>query len=181
MSNAKSHKPRQKRAITPQYLNNVAEYYLGRYAATAHSLEQVLLRRLYRNQAQKDAAALAMVGQIVQKYRDLGVIDDDQFAWRKTRSLAESGKSQAQIRQKLQQKGIAKDIIDVAMKKAAAENPAAEYAAAVRLAKRKKLGPYRTRADACPKRELQKMAQAGFSYALAKQVLSLTIDAIDDE
>lgn len=171
---------RPARAITAEYLQNVAFYYLGRYAATEHSLRQVLHRRLRRNDAIKDAAALALVEATIEKARKLKLFDDAQFAASKTRTMNRAGKSRRVIAGKLQQKGVAPQVIATAWDAQQGEVDDPEYAAAMRFARRKKLGPFGTRADADPRKQLQQMARAGFSFVLARQILQLTADAADE-
>jgi regulatory protein len=173
--------PRPIRAITAEYLNNVALYYLGRYAATEHSLRQVLHRRLRRNQALKDTAALALVEATIQKARDLHLFNDAQFAQSKTQSLNRAGKSRRVIMGKLQQKGVAPALIAAAWETQAASGDDPEYAAALRFAQRKKLGPYGQAGRVDYKKQIQQFARAGFSYALAKQVLQIPKGEDDDD
>ncbi len=173
-------RPPKPRRITPEYLEKAALYYLGRYAASTNSLRQVLHRRLRKSGVHKEKEFLKMVEDTIAKIAGNGFLDDQNFAWHRIKNMNQSGKSLRSIRAKLKQKGIANDDADAALDKIMAEDPDLEYQAALRFAKRKKLGPFaKTPLDA--KKQLQKFAAAGFSFALAKQILDIKNGDFDDD
>ncbi|TAH36090.1 MAG: regulatory protein RecX [Alphaproteobacteria bacterium] len=175
----KDKRPPKPRAITSEYLEKAALYYLGRYAASTHSLRQVLMRRLQKSGVHKEADFIAMVDKTIAKIAASGYLDDQNFAWHRIKNMNQGGKSLRSIRAKLKQKGIANDDTESALDRIIEEDPDMEYQAAMRFAKRKKLGPFAAPGlDA--KKQLQKFAAAGFAFALAKQILNIKNGDFDD-
>ncbi len=151
---------RTARPITAKYLQNAAMFYLERYPSTAEGLR---------------------------RFVDSGVVDDKAFAQTKARALHRRGTSTRLTRQKLKLAGIDGDTLDKAMAGLDEElhtDPARrEWRAAVALARRRRLGPFRPAKDrkGTRARDLAAMARAGFDYDVAKKVIDApTPDALDD-
>ena len=176
---------RPARPITAKYLQNAATFYLERYPSTAEGLRRVLNRRV-RKAEMADAPIIENVKQtidaIVAKFVDAGVIDDQAFAQTKARALHRRGTSTRLTRQKLRLAGIDGDTLDQAMagldRELHADPRQREWQAAVSLARRRRLGPFRQKDRADNRnRDLAAMARGGFDYQLAKKV----IDAADSD
>jgi len=171
------------RPVTAKYLENAATFYLERYPSTAEGLRRVLNRRV-RKAEMADAPIIDNVKQtidaIVARFVDAGVIDDKAFAQTKARSLHRRGSSTRQTRQRLKLAGIDEDVLDQAMagldQELATDPRQREWQAAVALARRRRLGPFRDKdRKEHRNRDLAAMARAGFEYELARKV----IDAAD--
>lgn len=174
-------KPRKlPRKISRQYLENAALYYLQRYATTVENLKRVLRRKIDRSCAahgQQPGDFYPLVEDMIARYAAVGLLDDRAYAEAKTASLRRSGLSRRAIAAKLQIKGLSPAQIDEALSsvddEAGSENP--ELDAARALARKKKIGPFRTKKADDPQKALQKdfatLARAGFSYDTARQVL----------
>jgi regulatory protein len=171
--------------ITAKYLQNAATFYLERYPSTAEGLRRVLNRRV-RKAEMAEAAIIDDVKQtidvIVAKFVDAGVIDDKAFAQTKARSMHRRGTSTRQTRQRLKLAGVDNETLDQAMAGLDQEldtNPRQrEWQAAVALARRRRLGPFRQKdRKELRNRDLAAMARGGFEYDLAKKV----IDAPDPD
>lgn len=169
--------------ITARYLENAATFYLERYPSTAEGLRRVLNRRV-RKAEMADAPIIDNVKQtidaIVARFVDAGVIDDKAFAQTKARSLHRRGSSTRQTRQRLKLAGIDEDVLDQAMagldQELDTDPRQREWQAAVALARRRRLGPFRDKdRKEHRNRDLAAMARAGFEYELARKV----IDAAD--
>jgi regulatory protein len=180
---------RTARPITAKYLQNAATFYLERYPSTAEGLRRVLNRRV-RKAEMAEAPVIDNVKQtidaIVARFVDAGVIDDKAFAQTKARSLHRRGTSTRLTRQKLQHAGIDNETLDKAMEGLDQEldtDPRQrEWQAAVALARRRRLGPFRQK-DRVEKRDrdLAAMARGGFDYQLAKKVIDAPDpDSLDD-
>jgi len=178
------------RPITAKYLQNAATFYLERYPATAEGLRRVLNRRVRRAEM-LEAPVMENVRQaidaIVARFVDAGVIDDKAFAQTKARSLHRRGTSGRLTRQKLKMAGVDGDTLEKAMEGLDVEldvTPAQrEQRAAVALARRRRLGPYRPAEDRKEHRlrDLAAMARAGFAYDVARKVVdAVTPDALDE-
>ena len=160
-------------------LHEAALNYLARYAATEAGLRRVLVRRIdrwSRLQPDPDAAepvvlaARSALDAVVKRLAEAGAINDSAFAENRVRSLVRSGQSTRSIQMRLVAKGVAPD-----MARAAANTDAeTELAAALVLAWKRRIGPYRVAetADAMARmKEMGVLARAGFSRDVAEKVL----------
>jgi regulatory protein len=169
--------------ITAKRLENIAAYYIDRYASSAGRLREVLLRRV-RKARHADAPVVddvgAVIDGIVAKYVKAGILDDRRFAEHKADTLSRRGTSQRRIREKLAMARVGRDDVDHALTRLREETDGdSEFAAAVALARRRRLGPF---ADPAIRRErrdkhLAAMGRAGFALGLARRV----IDAKDED
>ncbi len=172
---------------TAARLERVALHYLERYAASEAMVRQVLLRRVDRAVAAgltEPAAGQAAVADVIGKLHRLGYLDDAAFARMRAGSLSRRGKSPRAVRETLRQKGIDPDMIEGALDDLGQDIGGGEgdlaLAAAIALARRRRLGPYRTpRAEGAKQetpeqrrnRDLAALARAGFSFDIARQVI----------
>jgi regulatory protein len=181
---------RPSRPVTATYLQNAAAFYIERYPSTAEGLRRVLDRRV-RKARMTDVPVMDNVEQaidaIVGKFVRAGMIDDRAFAQTKARALHRRGTSAKLTRQKLRLAGVDGDTLDQAMagldEELHTDPGQREWKAAVALARRRRLGPYRPEKDrpACRVRDLAAMARAGFDYDLARKVIdALGVEALDE-
>jgi regulatory protein len=158
--------------------------YLACYAASEASLRRVLENRLIRaarhhpefaNDAEGSRMLRATIEQLIEKYKKTGVLNDAAFAESKVKSLRRQGRSRRAIQQKLGAKGVRGSIVTSALEQNAdgvgAEE--AEFAAALALARRRKLGPFRIEPadDDRRRKDFAALARAGFSLGIARRVL----------
>jgi regulatory protein len=162
--------------LTRTSLENAALHYLGRYAATRKSLEQVLkkkVRRAGKESPEAMDAALALIPPLVERYVESGLINDAVFAEARAASLHRKGKSSRLIAQNLSEKGVEKELVRETVKAWSSDEQ--ELEAARELCRRKKLGVFRTKVDTDPKRkqkDIAHLARAGFRYALIVRALA---------
>jgi regulatory protein len=169
--------------ITAQYLQNAATFYLERYPSTAEGLRRVLNRRVRRAEM-ADAPIIDNVKQaieaVVARFVAAGMIDDQAFAQTKARALHRRGTSSRLTRQRLKLAGVDEDTLDKAIagldQELDTDPRQREWQAAVTLARRRRLGPFREKERKEHRtRDLATLARAGFDYDLARKV----IDAAD--
>ena len=181
---------RPARPITAKYLQNAATFYLERYPSTAEGLRRVLQRR---GQKAERAEAPVMdnvqqaIDALVAKFVASGVIDDKAFAQTKARALHRRGVSTRLTRQRLRLAGIDGETLDQAMagldEELHTDPRQREWKAATALARRRRLGPFRSEADRkeARARDLAAMARAGFDYELARKVIDApSVESLDD-
>ncbi|SJZ89924.1 regulatory protein [Enhydrobacter aerosaccus] len=181
---------RPARPITAQYLQNAATFYLERYASTADRLRRVLNRRVRRAEI---AGAPIMDGvqpaieAIIARFVNAGMIDDKAFAQTKARALHRRGTSTKVTRQKLKLAGVDDDTLAQAIagldQELDTDPRQREWKAAIALARRRRLGPYRPEQDRkeLRARDLAAMARAGFDYDLARKVIdATTVESLDE-
>jgi regulatory protein len=148
--------------------------YLGRFASSAENLRRVLMRRVRRRYGTDRAEVQALMPAIdglVARFRGAGLLDDDAYATGAARSLHRRGDSKRAIAARLHAKGVAPPIVRTALDRLADGDGDPDLAAALRFARRRRLGPYRVR-DGDPARELAAFARAGFSRAIAERILA---------
>ena len=172
-------KKKTPRKATAKYLENAALYYLSRYATSAENLKRVMMRKVDRSARFHGTDAEEgrdHVEDMVRRFMASGLLDDSAYAKSRVESLHRRGNSARVIRGKLRQKGVGDDDIQAALEALGddlddGEDP--ELAAAVTLAKRRRLGPYATKkpADDTREKHLAALARAGFSYDIARRVV----------
>jgi regulatory protein len=165
-------------------LNDAGLAYLARYAATELSLRRVLERRIERwarlaggsddpeSIAERVAVAREAVRAVVAKLAAAGAVNDTAYAESRALSLGRAGRSRRAVTAHLAAKGVSSEIARAVVR----NDDASELAAALVLARRRRLGPFRVGAkpDAAGyRRELAVLARAGFPQAVASQALSI--------
>ncbi|WP_245259162.1 RecX family transcriptional regulator [Salinarimonas rosea] len=162
-------------------LDRMALAYLERFASSSENLRRVLARKVERRcrlRGEAPEAALALVEEAVARAVRGGLVDDAAYAQGRVASLRRRGGSRRAIAARLSAKGVAPETIDAALAGDAearvADDPDAdpEMEAALALARRRRLGPFRTAARAENReRDLARLARAGFSYGVARAVV----------
>lgn len=177
-------KPPQSPAPDAATLHDAALTYLARYASTEAGLLRMLERRIDRwvrlaqpPDADRDAvaahtaAAKQAAREVVARLAAAGAVSDAAFAESRVRSLVRAGRSQRAIGAHLAAKGVRPETQRSVLPENTAE---AELAAALVLARRRRIGPFRTGdpPDAAGRRrELAIFARAGFPQSVAARAL----------
>jgi regulatory protein len=137
-------------------LERLGLFYAGRYATTRSKLAAYLRRKL--RERGWSGPAEPPVDRLVERFVDLGYVDDRAFADSRTASLLRRGYGERRVREALHGAGIADE--DSAGARAHAEEDG--LAAAHRFARRRRLGPY---AEAAPDRAAREKAAAAMLRA----------------
>ena len=165
--------PKPPRPITSDWLFRAAAHYLERYAASTAHLKRVLERKLTRRamlRGEDPADFAGLVDETVARFVELKLLDDQAFAEAKLASLRRRGASRRHSALKLSEKGVDRETVTRVLE--ADETDEGEAAKA--LAKRRRLGPHRTRERAERRdKDVAALMRAGFSYSVA----SAAIDA----
>lgn len=143
--------------------------YVGRFATSRAKLARYLARKL--RERGWEGAGDPPIERIVERCARNGFVDDAAFALAKARSLSSRGYGSGRVRQDLHAAGIGEE--DMRPARALADDEAVE--AALRFARRKRVGPF---ASQTMDREVREKALAAFvrgghSYGLAKAILAL--------
>ncbi|GIS12147.1 MAG: hypothetical protein CM15mP115_12980 [Alphaproteobacteria bacterium] len=153
------------RSRAEQRLMNKAVHYLGRYSASRQRLREVLQRFAMRKlEAHEEAEVARAIDAVLDDCIRLGYVDDAAFALSRARSKRRSGGSALAIRRSLAEHAIGRDLADEALAAADESTSDGELAAALRLAARRRIGPYFTREsdDDTYRKQLASLARAGF-------------------
>ena len=150
---------------------NIKKYalnYLNRYASSKKNLKNVLLRKIKKfNNNEKEIKI--HIKNILDELQKENIINDEKFANSIAFNYAQTGKSKKFIKFKLLQKGINIDDINNALQNLEEENPDFEIQSAIHFARKKKLGKFGNSLN--KKKDLSKMARAGFTYDTIKKVI----------
>ena len=183
-----SERPTGPRKATARHLENAALYYLARREAPRAHLRRLLMRRVERSakvHGTDPEEGEAQVDRILARLEGDGFLDDARYAAGRARGLFRRGASKAKIAAKLKEKGVGEETVAGALDDLHAEAEDPEFAAAVALARRRGLGPYRSdpesRADN-RRRDLAVMGRNGFAYPVARRVIDAEEpDSLEDE
>lgn len=166
------------RPVTPAVLDRMALAYLERWASSAQNLRRVLTRKVERRcrlREEDPGPVLPLVEEAVARAVSCGLVDDEAYAEARVASLRRRGGSSRAIAATLAQKGVDRETAADALARdeeaRAAADPDAdpEREAARALARRRRIGPYRTAARVENReRDLARLVRAGFPYAIAR-------------
>ncbi len=143
----------------------MALHYVGRYATSRARLAAYLNRKI-RERGWKAESAPADVAALVEEFSRLGYIDDAAFAASRARTLTQRGFGLRRVQEDLRAKGIEAEDAFAAHE----ESADARWAAADRLARRKRIGPYAPQ-EAPPElrqKQLAAFLRAGHGFEISK-------------
>jgi regulatory protein len=173
----RQHSPKKPRPpLDQEGLERLALFYVGRYATTRAKLRQYLERKL--GERGWGGAGAPCVETVVERLAGLGYVDDKAFAAARAASLARRGFGERRVGQALHAAGIAPGDAEDARRQARE----GAWAAALRFAERKRLGPW---ANAFPDRDLRHkaagaMLRAGHPPDLVRRIVNAFPGEIPD-
>ncbi|MDX2143180.1 MAG: RecX family transcriptional regulator [Rhodospirillaceae bacterium] len=172
---AKTARKKPAKKPTARRLRNIALYYLKRFPSSASNLKAVLRRRVLRMTLEDPAPRAEAFGHIDTIVADLvsqGAVNDLVFARGKAYQAAALKKPARKTQMKLAAKGVAKDVIAQVMAETTSEE--SEFEAALAIARRRRLGPFRTTARDrdTDRKDMGALARAGLSFDVAKKVMA---------
>jgi len=146
-----------------------AIYYLSKYSSSKKNLEFILKKKIRRLSDEKKIRFQLYneIQIIIEKLEKLNLINDQVFVESKIQSLQYQAKSKNYIMQYLLQKGINKQLIEEQISLFYENNKNLEKENALKFAKKRNLLDN----NQDYQKKLSKMARAGFSYEIAKQIL----------
>ena len=146
-----------------------AIYYLSKYSSSKKNLEFILKKKIRRLSDEKKIRfhLYNEIQIIIAKLEKLNLINDQVFVESKIQSLQYQAKSKNYIKQYLLQKGIDKKLIEEQISLFYENNKNLEKENALKFAKKRNL----LHNDQDYQKKLSKMARAGFSYDIAKEIL----------
>ena len=146
-----------------------AIYYLSKYSSSKKNLEYILKKKIRRLSDEKKVRfdLYNEINKVIKKLENLNFIDDVIFTESKIKFLLYQAKSKNYIRQYLLKKGISKEIINEQISLHYDDSQNIEKENALKFAKKKKLLDN----DKDYEKKLSKMARAGFSYEISKEIL----------
>jgi SOS response regulatory protein OraA/RecX len=143
--------------------------YLSKFSSSKKNLSRKLKNKIMRMKIEKKDKFLLYnsIPQIILKLENNKLINDKNYSLSKIRSFIQQGKSKFFIKNYLIQKGVEKLIISDSIKEFEFLNPDWERDSAKIFIRKKKL----IKSPENNQENLTKMARAGFSYDLCKNIL----------
>ncbi len=182
-------KPRKKktpRKITERYLRNSGAFYLQRFTASSGHFKSVMSRKIKKSchfhTDQDYEECLGFLDNVTADFLEQGLLDDDGYVRGMVTSLRRSGKSRKAIMAKLIQKRVPTSDIETALEIFDTENNEdpneAEFFAALKFARKKRLGPYDERQKYEDDKALNVFARNGFNYNTARRIMNIDSDEL---
>jgi regulatory protein len=162
--------PRQrKRAPKPldsARLGDLALAYVARFSTTAAKLERYLRRKL--RERGWDGEGEPQVGALVERYVELGYIDDEAFARARSGSLMRRGFGERRVRQALGEAGVAEEL-----RERVRPGVGEARRAVLALARRRRFGPFGAAGldKALREKQIAAMLRAGHPLDSARQIV----------
>ena len=146
-----------------------AIYYLSKYSSSKKNLEFILKKKIRRLSDEKKIRfhLYNEIQIIIEKLENLNLINDQVFVESKIQSFQYQAKSKNYIKQYLIQKGVNKRLIEEQISLFYESNKNLEKENAIKFAKKRNL----LNSEEDYQKKLSKMARAGFSYDIAKEIL----------
>ena len=158
-------------------LRDLAYAYLEKYNPSKQQLKVYLLKKyltkLKGTKSKKEVSSI--IDEIVLKLENNKIINDELFADSKARLFLKRGYSINKINQSLRNKGIENKYIKKSIDKIKENNIEPDFVSALKLCKRRRIGPLRPNAnrELFYKKDMGILARGGFSFELSKRVLDL--------
>jgi regulatory protein len=185
VNSAKTGKPKKPpKKITEQYLRNAGMAYLERFPASTAQFERVMIRKIERScnyhkeQSMEDCRTL--LSQSITHFGRLGLLNDEAYLKGMITSLTRRGLSRQALVAKLSLKGFSRQDVEAALQMTMDEDGIGgsyDLIAALRHARRKKLGPFRKASEFDKTKELSAFARAGFDFETAQRAIKTDLEA----
>ena len=146
-----------------------AIYYLSKYSSSKKNLEYILKKKIRRISDEKKIRfqLYKEIKVIIDKLKQLKLINDSIYAESKINALLNQVKSKNYIKQYLICKGVSSELADKQISLFYEKNQNLEKENALKFAKKRNL----LNDNTDYKKKLSKMARAGFSYEIVKEIL----------
>ena len=146
-----------------------AIYYLSKYSSSKKNLEYILKKKIRRISDEKKIRfqLYKEIKIIIDKLEQLKLINDAIYAESKINSLLNQVKSKNYIKQYLIRKGVSSKVADEQISLFYEKNQNLEKENALKFAKKRNL----LKDNKDYEKKLSKMARAGFSYEISKEIL----------
>jgi regulatory protein len=163
--------------VTVEEMRNFAFAYVEKYAPSKQQLKTYLLKKYLKtsvlNVKKQDVTNLIDI--VLADLEKSKFINDKFYSESKAKSMIQRGSSINKIRSYLFTKGINNEFIKETVEKINDENSDQDFFSAIKLCKKKRIGPART-ADNRPlfyKKDISLLARNGFGFETSKKVMDI--------
>ena len=158
-------------------LKDLAYSYLEKYSPSKQQLKVYLLKKyLIKIKGTKSKKEVSLIiDEIIMNLEKNRILNDELYSDSKARMFLRKGYSLNKINQSLRNKGIENQYIKQSIDKIKEDNIEPDFVSALKLCKRRRIGPLRPDAnrELFYKKDMGILARCGFSFELSKRVLDL--------
>ena len=166
--------------VTVDEMRNFALAYVEKYAPSKQQLKTYLLKKYLKisvsNVKKKDVMSLIDI--VLSDLEKSKFINDKFYSESKAKSMIQRGNSINKIRNYLINKGINNEFIKDTVNKITDENSEQDFFSAIKLCKKKRIGPARIEDNRSLfyKKDISLLARNGFDFETSKKVMDLEKD-----
>jgi len=166
--------------ITVEEMRNFAFAYVEKYAPSKQQLKTYLLKKYLKNSVTniKKQDLKNLIDVVLSDLEKNKFINDRFYSESKANSMIQRGSSINKIRNYLLGKGIDSEYIKETIDKINDNNSDQDFFSAIKLCKKKRIGPARTE-DNRPlfyKKDISLLARNGFNFEISKKVMGIEKD-----
>ncbi len=163
--------------VTVDEMRNFAFAYVEKYAPSKQQLKTYLLKKYLKSSVPniKKQDVTNLIDAVLSDLQESKFINDKFYSESKAKSMIQRGNSINKIRNYLIGKGINNEFIKETVEKINNENSDQDFFSAIKLCKKKKIGPARTE-DNRPlfyKKDISLLARNGFDFETSKKVMDI--------
>ena len=163
--------------VTVDEMRNFAFAYVEKYAPSKQQLKTYLLKKYLRFSVSniKKREVIDLIDIVLSDLEKDKFINDKFYSDSKAKSMIQRGNSINKIRNYLIGKGIKDELIKSTVNKINDENSDQDFFSAIKICKKKKIGPARTE-DNRPlfyKKDISLLARNGFDFETSKKVMDI--------
>ena len=166
--------------VTVEEMRNFAFSYVEKYAPSKQQLKTYLLKKYLKssvpNIKRQDIANLIDI--VLSDLEKNKFINDKFYSDSKAKSMIQRGNSINKIRNYLIGKGIKDEFIKETVSKIRDENSDQDFFSAIKICKKKRIGPARTNDNRTLfyKKDISLLARSGFDFETSKKVMDIEKD-----
>ena len=166
--------------VTVDEMRNFALAYVEKYAPSKQQLKTYLLKKYLKisvsNVKKKDVMSLIDI--VLSDLEKSKFINDKFYSESKAKSMIQRGNSINKIRNYLINKGINNEFIKDTVNKITDENSEQDFFSAIKLCKKKRIGPARIEDNRSLfyKKDISLLARNGFDFETSKKVMDIKKD-----
>ena len=166
--------------VTVEEMRNFAFAYVEKYAPSKQQLKTYLLKKYLKisvsNVKKKDVMSLIDI--VLSDLEKSKFINDKFYSESKAKSMIQRGNSINKIRNYLINKGINNEFIKDTVNKITDENSEQDFFSAIKLCKKKRIGPARIEDNRSLfyKKDISLLARNGFDFETSKKVMEIKKD-----
>ena len=163
--------------VTVEEMRNFAFAYIEKYAPSKQQLKTYLLKKYLKTSVSnvKKQDVTNLIDIVLYDLEKSKFINDEFYSESKARSMIHKGNSINKIRNYLLGKGINNEFINQTINKIKDKNSDQDFFSAIKLCKKKRIGPARTQDNRSLfyKKDISLLARNGFNFETSKKVMDI--------